>query len=249
VRLVSTFHDFYDGCFAFDQDRSVVYLRTPIMYSCKSSDRPNLPPLLSQLAGQFDRLRDGSDTMTWVDKLNAARLPPVLYTDRVRFGLAPVRIIFCGKYVTAIQVTSTPHNTNPSTTKYYYTAQAAVDDLVEAGVLRDRRTTIYRNPVDQITKWFDTNSSRVPDVDWLIANKITCAIWMPDQSITINGCLKDVQFFKYMDTYTTFQELSVWMEGTLAYPQNVMEEISDKYRIKAHGFDEKYGFRTRPKAG
>jgi len=42
------------------------------------------------------------------------------------------------------------------------------------------------------------------------------------------------------------QELDMWISGTLAWPQNMMIEIDDKYRIIAHGFDEKYGFRKRP---
>jgi hypothetical protein len=49
-----------------------------------------------------------------------------------------------------------------------------------------------------------------------------------------------------MDPFTTYQELSMFVDGKIAYPGNSMTVIEDKYRIAAHGFDTKYGFRTRP---
>ncbi len=51
-----------------------------------------------------------------------------------------------------------------------------------------------------------------------------------------------------LDAYSAFQTLNQWISGTLTYPPNIMLEIEDKYKVESHGFDSKYGFRTRPKA-
>ena len=50
-----------------------------------------------------------------------------------------------------------------------------------------------------------------------------------------------------LDPFTAYQEIDMWISGTLSYPQNFMVDIEDKYKVLEHGFDPKYGFRTRPK--
>jgi len=65
--------------------------------------------------------------------------------------------------------------------------------------------------------------------------------------IELNGELKKFEFYKCMDSFTIWQELSMYIDGCLASPGNQMVEIGDKYKIEGHGFDTKYGFRTRPK--
>ena len=67
-----------------------------------------------------------------------------------------------------------------------------------------------------------------------------------DTSIELNGALKRVQFYKVFDPYTTYQELSMWVDGYIAAPGNVMLEVADKYRIEGHGFDYKTSFRRAP---
>lgn len=84
-----------------------------------------------------------------------------------------------------------------------------------------------------------------------IDHKLVIALITPhgrgECKIEFNGELKKVEFYKCMDAFTIFQELSMYVDGCLTSPGNQMIEIEDKYKIEGHGFDTTYGFRTRKK--
>ena len=51
-----------------------------------------------------------------------------------------------------------------------------------------------------------------------------------------------------MDSYSAYQELQQYVDGSLSYPGNIPQDIPDEYKIESKGFDPEYGFRTRPKS-
>jgi hypothetical protein len=67
------------------------------------------------------------------------------------------------------------------------------------------------------------------------------------QPVYLNFSLKEYEFYKVFDPYSAYQELCMFVDGSLAYPGNIPIEIDDKYKITGKGFDPIYGFRTRPK--
>jgi hypothetical protein len=68
--------------------------------------------------------------------------------------------------------------------------------------------------------------------------KITVSLW---------PILKDYKFFKVKDTFTAFQEISMYQFGVLGCTEKDICVVSDKDRLDQRGFDPKYGFRKRPK--
>ncbi len=58
--------------------------------------------------------------------------------------------------------------------------------------------------------------------------------------------LFDIDFQKVVDPYTAYQELDMFIGGVLSAPSNPMIPITDKDRIKQHGFD-KWSFRKMGK--
>lgn len=96
--------------------------------------------------------------------------------------------------------------------------------------------------------------------DFLIANKVISVFMCIDESkhdyylkkqvlifneIIINPCLDQLMFQKVMDAQTMYQELDMYISGTLSYPQNTMIEVSNEEKITKHGFDKKTSFRKR----
>ncbi|WP_415913155.1 hypothetical protein [Neptuniibacter sp. QD37_11] len=63
-------------------------------------------------------------------------------------------------------------------------------------------------------------------------------------AIELNPCLSDLQFYKVMDAYTAFQELSMYLSGVLRVNEPATAEIEDKYRVSGHGFNDQ-SFRAR----
>jgi hypothetical protein len=68
-------------------------------------------------------------------------------------------------------------------------------------------------------------------------------------NLIINPKLKEIKYQAEMDAATTFQEVFMYIAGVLGSVEKEMINISDKDKIKQHGFDPKYGFRKMPGNG
>lgn len=58
----------------------------------------------------------------------------------------------------------------------------------------------------------------------------------------INPILKEYEFYKVIDSFTAFQEISMFIGGVLGIGEKEIIEVEDKYKIPQHGFD-KWSFR------
>lgn len=58
----------------------------------------------------------------------------------------------------------------------------------------------------------------------------------------INPKLKDYQFDRIKDSFTAFQEISIYLSNILVEQKETVV-IEDKFRIEQHGFDLKKSFR------
>ena len=67
-------------------------------------------------------------------------------------------------------------------------------------------------------------------------------------TIQLNSELQPYEFYKVKDSYSAYQELQQYVDGSLSYPGNIIQDIPDEYKIESKGFDPEYGFRTRPKS-
>ncbi len=248
MKIISKHHDYYDACLAYGHDDHIVYLRDHLKFEHRLLDR-DVPEIIRNLRAVFKSLSSGQETsVDWMSTRWYDRLPNSLRGKNHMVDIRTIRILFCGKHYPAIRAHVTPYGVmHPSKTEFFYDADSLIAFLEEYGV-GDSRKSKWSKDTDfaNIRTWFNTNTARQPDYNWMVANKVTCVV-ADGGDILVNPPLKDYQFFRKLDPYTAFQELDMYVGGTLAYPQNMMVEIEDKYRIMAHGFDMKYGFRTRPK--
>lgn len=239
MRVSSSFHDYYDGCMAYGQDTNVVYVREHKTFDPRAA---NIPRVIKELAVVFEdithRLGDSMYRWRW-----QTRLPTPLFGRKCRIELYNAHILFCGVHYPTVQCTVSSVN-SPLIEIWCYTTEQVIDILEKHGV-EDNTSKGHRHSVyERIRDWFV--APKQPSREWMVANKVTCAVYDAYGTIHINPPLREYQFYRCMDSYTTYQELDMWISGTLAYPHNMPIEIDDKYRIIAHGFDEKYGFRKRP---
>ena len=61
--------------------------------------------------------------------------------------------------------------------------------------------------------------------------------------LEINPSLYDLQFYKVFDAALVFQDLERYIFNVLAENHDPPESISNKDKIRTHGFDDKYSFR------
>ena len=66
-----------------------------------------------------------------------------------------------------------------------------------------------------------------------------------DSRFIVNPILSDYEFYRVFDSFTAFQEISMFMGGVLGAGEKEIVEVADKYKIGQHGFD-KWSFRREP---
>jgi len=69
--------------------------------------------------------------------------------------------------------------------------------------------------------------------------------WNSRVEIEVNGCLSEYEFARIIDPYAIFQEIEMYLSGVLCNKENGNVSISDKDRIKQHGFNNA-SFRKQP---
>jgi len=95
-------------------------------------------------------------------------------------------------------------------------------------------------------------------VDWKCQNDVVflehkVPIWVisldsNENKGIINPKLKDYGFDRIKDSFTAFQEISMYLSNILVEQKETIV-IEDKYRIEQHGFDMKKSFRKEKKLG
>ena len=66
-----------------------------------------------------------------------------------------------------------------------------------------------------------------------------------NSNLIVNPVLKEYEFYKVVDAFAAFQEISMFIGGVLGIGEKEMIEVEDKYKIGQHGFD-KWSFRREP---
>ena len=240
MKLISKFHDYYDGLInlhGYDSSGNM-FFRDPETLSSK-----DIPLHLKFLTENFNL---GNTTRYGV--------------DRKQYKLSFFRVLVVGKIYGGVKVEfDTPYDPTKyivefKQTLFFYSFELFEDFMTSKQIEFDSQ---------QKSSWWTDHHNRISlsktkehfnvidQTENSIVNKLVIALITPAQSrsynIEFNGELKKIEFYRVMDAYTLWQELSMYIDGCLSSPGNKMIEIEDKYKIEGHGFDSQYGFRTRPK--
>jgi hypothetical protein len=235
MRILGKFKDYYDSAMAHGVDRSVVYARETREIDFDRNRQPFLAPCAYHASG--------------------------LRHDCV---LSPFLLIIAGKVHPGLRCDRrTGHMGFDRETRHLYSldqAKALLTDWDLAHLLPEedegrRRWNPYRSRTLD-----DVFAPVAPEVakaicDWAIRDKVTLALvgHPPKGNISqefkliLDPCLKDLEFYRVMDAFATFQELSAWVGGVLANNPDPAP-VSDQVRIQQHGFDE-WSFRKQPAVG
>jgi hypothetical protein len=68
----------------------------------------------------------------------------------------------------------------------------------------------------------------------------------PEYLLDLEPTLKDIEFYKALDAFSLYNEMSMFI-GQQLNTEIDNSPMTDIEKIKNKGFDDKYGFRTRPK--
>lgn len=239
--------DYYDSALAHGRDDAVVFVREKDTRWTNDEAKRNgfREPDLSV---KFVRL-DGEPV---VQPLYASHHRYRAFEhDRQSHYFDPVAAYFCGKLYRGLRVETRNHD-RPYGESFHHFWKL---DALEAW-LRERQHgwqdgEVYawlRTQPTGLATYFDPQPVRKEQHEFLYGNRITVLTYVPkvneEKPWRVNGDnLKSLEFFRAMDPYAAFQEISMWV-ANLAQPGREMVEIADD-RVKIHkaGFDPKTSFR------
>lgn len=243
MRIISPIHDYYDSAMVYNTSEDIIYFRDPKIFEIKYGRiQPSYPELVKEVYDKIYTIFDKYNSWTCYDKNNK-------WYDSYN-GIQHRLIIFAGKLYPVIRFSLRDKDKDKDKDYWLYSFEELKDFFEKhelkfsndtRNFFRDRKS---ENTVKEFFNHVTNYDSKI--YDFLLEKKISICV-INRISIKFNVKLSDYEFYKKFDAYTAYQELDMWISGTLSYPQNIMIEVQDKDKIDKHGFDKKYGFRTRPK--
>lgn len=261
MRIISKFHDYYDGIQAHGQDDRVVFQRVEekIPFFCEEH----------KLSSKIIKVSTPNDIFRYRFK-NGKELNRKFYL-----------LGFCGKIFPFIEMNYEERRegeTKKKVTNFVFSSKEYEDFLTE---IPDKKTReMYIDRFDQgdvkrkryklrgryinndsrkiINSFFEFSNTE--DVDIFYKFKVPIfLIHIYDRRssskfnynkefdyIILNPNLEQFGFQRIKDPYTVFQEIEMFISGVLGIGEPNTVEVSNENRITKHGFDD-YSFRKRPK--
>ena len=236
MRIISKFRDFYDSALAYGQDKSVVFVRnnTPV----KADD------LLKSLVSRWNI---GART-----------------NKSIKIEFSRVMVFFCGKLYRGIHCQKSISNPygffspEEDGSKVFYNMEELLEYVTFNGITLEgeKRWSWQEDKIlDNIEKFLSQQATTELE-EYCITNRYVTLTYSEytdfnyttrehDPEWWANGKLLTFQFYRVYNAFQAYQELDMFISGTLPQSTQMPIEIEDKYRIPQHGFN-KYSFRKSP---
>jgi len=256
MKIISKCKDYYDGAVALGIDNTLIYKRKSELIS------------IVELEGYDSFIRDKPDTFE-LDRINIDINN--YYTTKNYINFKEAIIGFCGKLYPAFEFQLIKGEKEIKKNVFYTAIE--VDEYL--GQLENKYKNITygnmynyrlkRPTVKELDFYLKSNLFKKEYINWfqLINSPIFKLCEDPNKPqfvyakntsylkskifIEKNPNLKNLEFYRIKDSYTVFQSIGQFLSGVLTNTEVNESTLNDKQKVRQHGFDEKYGFRTRPK--
>ena len=255
MRIISKYKDYYDGVQAYGQDLSTVYHRNTQIIDVPNSD------------GIDKYLRDqvSYHNVTWIRKIRGIQSD--IFLTKAIIG-------FCGKLNVIYSLQDTDKNSkigpayfNNRDELILYIKQnekeLCTDDLKSGRGISYKeykkmtwiefieefeQINVEKNEIFHAIKkpiflypHFVLKPELMKKYNWV--GKFH---WEENKIIT-DPNLKELGFQKIKDAYQCYQDIEQYLNGVLGNIEKDDDTRTDIEKVRSHGFDDKYGFRTRKK--
>lgn len=224
MRIFSKFRDYYDSALGYGIDPKCIYIRNTI-------EKENSSKLF------YDVFNDN----------------PVKYSLRNYFSSTKLfLILFCGKLYPVYEI----ELFNSYDIFYCYSFED-VESITKKVAKKKELDNFYKEKrrvwwdrggktqslAEQFVDFFDKYKGMEVDLNIHFKDKIP-VYKITKELIVENPNLKEHEFYRVVDPYQAFQELSMFISGILGGNSPEMVEISDQDKIHKAGFD-KWSFRKK----
>ena len=220
-----SYKDYYDGVAgSVGIDKTITYERHRQEFNVRKDK--NAPKIF-----EFGKVVRWRNPIRWIKHIS---------TKNTKYGYGYFLIGFCGKLYMGFKIVERQEGRVVNDTqcnfgdKLYITYDA--NEFMEK--YHDKQNVWYD---DEIINCCD----ELFKIDALELNReYKTPIWaFEDETFIVNPLLKNFDFFKMMDAFTAFQEISMFIGGVLGNKEKEIIQVSDKNKIEQHGFDYKWSFR------
>lgn len=234
MRIISSDgKDYYESAQAYGHDERLVYLRQEQIFKLpRSPHQPDtLPPelkfvlpLAKSCPSPID-LRPG-----W----------PVR-----QISVNPGWVLFAGKLYLFALVTQLNAGDAAAQEHFFYSYEELASYLLQFGCDLGEKRALWHRPEKLTWGAFfaQVGDSRYYD-SCALARAPVLRYYQGTAELGKDSLLAPYKFFKVLDTWQAYQELSMFV-GMLGSPEKPVVVIEDKYRVTQHGFDE-WSFRKLP---
>ena len=236
MRIISNFKDYYDVVLSHGQDVSTTFIRKTKEYDNKSTEVKLLKSIL---------YTDDLDEIV----VDNSRYFNSDYNLSVNSGNI---LFFCGKIY---PFTTIYHTIDYKQTLSYHYDFNSVDKYIIAHGNKKTREEWGKNSKlfkyfrhyfskDKLNKLFNIKLDNNKLIK--LHHELGSPYFLYNKTLTINPVLKEIEFYKTLDVYSTYQEIDMFLTGILGDSEPKIIEVSDTIKKEKHGFD-KWSFKTPPK--
>lgn len=229
MRIITKFKDYYDSAMSLGIDDSITYLRKTEEFEMSAEDL-------------------GLDRRVMRPGIYNYNSTIGIYKNKNIKGYEFSFLLFCGKAYPIINYTHTENNRDIDGILLGFDAIEEFFNILNGDSkysLYTEDIIILRNLQLKLSEKFILEQHLKYNSPSILYNKKgTGSLY----KITKDVCLKELCFYREFDSYSAFQEISMFMGSVLCNNQTPdMPVGGDDVILKSKGFDHKYGFRKRPK--
>ena len=258
--------DYYDSAVAYGIDPGVVFVRNSQSLTNGQMEKIGAP--VGNYVKIYTRKEYFSSKPKWAKKSMAIGSSSEMSSatlDGTRYYFENMPVIFCGKAYAGLRIAESSYS-RASNETFIWTLDKLVKWCDDRDLYYDFEIPYWESKRSNSTP-FSPCSLREDTVQTLIDLRLSIVTkqsngfypgyskkdridWLERESGWYGNCdgLGDINFQSVVDPYTAFQELSMWVGGTLSSSNgpNTVTITDDKVKIAKHGFDQS-SFR-KPKA-
>jgi hypothetical protein len=228
MKIISSFHDYYDSVARAGIDSTIIYFRTTEELDVLPKDKAVVALEASK------KIHEGLPAYT---RSVCSRQINQFTT----YAYYPIYILFCGKIRVTFAAMDNRFAYRPGKRIEEYVIPERMLTIATSYDEVNPRRLRYTHSAKERFKFFMEADGKPVNMVPLQAPVMVMEL----ARYIINPCLKDYQFHKIVDPYTAFQELQMYISGVLSTgDKNPQKPISDELKAQSKGFDE-WSFRKK----
>ena len=235
MRIISKFHDYYDIGLSYGIDKSLIYVRHE-----QELEKTTIPEVEKVLNSEHKRF--------WNNHVSHYQMGAS--------GTQSINLLFvgfCGKIYVGFNIdwlekrdTVYSKSDLDSFLKRYPTISKEMKHVSHSS----RRWNYISQYEKMINFWNEFKVIETDEPFFKFKTPIFCVNkereYNTRNKVTLNPILKNVKFQRVVDSYTAFQEISMYLGGVLGIGEPDTVDISNLDLIEQKGFDKKWSFRKHP---